>query len=154
MAIREEGWIQEEYLKRNKMRIDMNVDKETLFNNAPLIYREEEHYINPMEPGWEKRYRGVDVDVGEVVLEYKYGVSWVYRYYRESCVDWRWKYEGVGPLLKEMSGCVGGVKILKKESKEVDVYEQLEYVLAKEEDIVKMKFGWAFCRYAWEGHIK
>ena len=32
MAVREEGWIQEEYLKRNKMRIDMNTDKETLFN--------------------------------------------------------------------------------------------------------------------------
>jgi len=156
MAVREEGWIQEEYLKRNKMRIDMNVDKETLFNNAPLIYREEEHYINPMEPGWEKRYRGegVGVDVGEVVLEYKYGVSWVYRYYRESCEDWMWKYEGVVPLLKEMSGCVGGVKELKKESKGVDVYEQLEYVLAKEEDIVKMKFGWAFCRYAWEGNLR
>ena len=105
---------------------------------------------------WEKRYRGegVGVDVGEVVLEYKYGVSWVYRYYRESCEDWMWKYEGVVPLLKEMSGCVGGVKELKKESKGVDVYEQLEYVLPKEEDIVENKFEWTFCRYAWESRCR
>ena len=99
---------------------------------------------------WEKRYKEI---MGKELLEYKCGLSWVYRYYRESCVDWMWKYEGVGPLLKELCGCVGGVK-RERESGWVDVYEQLEYVLPKEEDIVKMKFGWAFCRYAWEGHIK
>jgi hypothetical protein len=53
----------------------------------------------------------------------------------------------VGPLLKEMSG---GSIIKKRESAWVDVYEQLEYVLPKEEDIVKKKFEWTFCRYAWE----
>ena len=85
--------------------------------------------------------------------EYKCGLSWVYRYYREWEVDRKWKYEGVGPLLKEMSGGSGSI-IKKRESAWVDVYEQLEYVLPKEEDIVKMKFGWAFCRYAWEGNLR
>ena len=154
MAVREEGWIQEEYLKRNKMRIDMNTDKETLFNNAPLIYREEEHYINPMEPGWEKRYKDI-CGKGEKEKEYKCGLSWVYRYYREWEVDRKWKYEGVGPLLKEMSGGGGSGSIVKKrESAWVDVYEQLEYVLPKEEDIVEKKFEWTFCRYAWESRCR
>ena len=81
--------------------------------------------------------------------EYKCGLSWVYRYYREWEVDRKWKYEGVGPLLKEMGG--GNKSIIKKrESAWVDVYEQLEYVLPKEEDIVEKKFEWTFCRYAWE----
>ena len=74
-------------------------------------------------------------------LEYKYGLSWVYRYYSSSSVECRWKYEGVGPLLKEMSGGGGSGSIIKKrESAWVDVYEQLEYVLPKEEDIVEKKF--------------
>ena len=89
----------------------------------------------------------------EKVLEYKCGLSWVYRYYREWEVDRKWKYEGVGPLLKEMSGGSGSV-VKEKESAWVDVYEQLEYVLAKEEDILKMKFEWTFCRYAWEGNLR
>ena len=74
----------------------------------------------------------------------------MYRYYREWEVDRKWKYEGVGPLLKEMSGGGSGSIIKKRESAWVDVYEQLEYVLPKEEDIVKKKFEWTFCRYAWE----
>ena len=86
--------------------------------------------------------------------EYKCGLSWVYRYYREWEVDRKWKYEGVGPLLKEMSGGGSGSIIKKRESAWVDVYEQLEYVLPKEEDIVENKFEWTFCRYAWESRCR
>ncbi len=156
MAVREEKWIQEEYLKRNKIRIDMNADKETLFNNAPLIYREKEHYINPMEPGWEKRGVGV-WGVGGV---YKEGLRWVYRYYSGECVDMKWKCEKGGIMLGGIKlgsvcgecVCVGSVCVCVG-GEEVDVKKQLEYVIPKEEEIKKIKFEWTFCRYAWEGYI-
>jgi hypothetical protein len=55
MASREEGWIRTEYIKRGEIRINTNGDKEAVFNNTPLIYREHEQYINPTEFKWQKR---------------------------------------------------------------------------------------------------
>jgi 5'-3' exoribonuclease 1 len=154
MAKREEGWIRAEYIKRGEIRINMNADKETMFNNIPLIYREEEHYINPFEPKWEKRYyKIVGVEREKVKKEYMEGMEWVYRYYSEGRIrEWKYKYKK-GPLIVDV--CVGGVGVGVggKEEEEVDVKKQLEYVLVKEEEIKEKKFGWGFNRYMWEGYI-
>ena len=53
--------ILEEHVARNKFgkRIYPETtpkDKESLFNNIPIIYREEEQYIYPLEKYWEDRY--------------------------------------------------------------------------------------------------
>ena len=78
-------------------------------------------------------------------------VRWVYRYYRGEEVEEKKKCD-VGPLLKEM--LVKVEEEVGEVEEVVDVKKQLEYVLAKEEEIKEMKFEWAFCRYAWEGHIR
>ena len=46
MAKREEQWLKIEYTKRRQIRINMSGDKMSIINNAPLIYREAEEYIN------------------------------------------------------------------------------------------------------------
>jgi len=156
MAKREEEWMRIEYKKRGEIRFSMNGDKEAVFNNAPLIYREVEHYINPSEPKWEQRYYKAlfdpDVCIENVCANYYEGLDWVFNYYTGDCPDWTWKYNYDYPVL------IKGMR-LKEERKEwckgigMSVLRQKEYVLGwelKRESVL----GWVYCRYLWEGHMK
>ena len=83
------------------------------FDNIPTIYRAEEHYINPKECGWEKRYYRTafhltpteinDSFVHSVCDNYMEGLEWTFKYYTESCPHWRWKYNfHYPPLISDL----------------------------------------------------
>jgi len=172
MAKREEEWIRTEYIKRGEIRFSTSGDKESVFNNAPLIYREVEHYINPTQRKWQDRYYnaliGSNITIENVCANYYEGLEWVYNYYTGECTDWRWKYEyDYPPLLVDM------VLIKKKNGitrrntslKPFHPKTQLAYVLPpqyldlddseREKGYYKFEgdFKWAYCRYLWEGHL-
>lgn len=109
--------ILEEYDSRSKMEsrfypTTTKQERETAFDNIPVIYRAEEHYINPRERGWESRYYRVAFHldeppektfVSEVCHNYLEGLEWVFKYYTEGCPHWRWKYRyHYPPLFKDL----------------------------------------------------
>jgi 5'-3' exonuclease len=155
MVKREEEWMRVEYKKRGEMRYSMSGEKEEIMNNAPLIYREVEHYINPMEAKWEERYYKA-LFVGKVCIEkvcanYNEMLEWVYDYYTGECKDWRCKYESESVvLLKDMKE--GVKKCVKRERKALNVETQKKYVLAGEIS-GEVEIKWAYRRYLWEGQM-
>ena len=109
--------ISEEYESRGKMETrhfptNTKVEREMAFDNIPVIYRAEEHYVNPRERGWEARYYRVafhlDANptkefIGEVCQNYLEGLEWVFKYYTEGCPHWRWRYRyHYPPLFRDL----------------------------------------------------
>lgn len=84
-------------------------ERDVAFENIPTIYRAEEHYINPLELGWEKRYyqMAFHIDAAKidktfiesVCYNYLEGLEWTFKYYTEGCPHWRWKYNHHYPPL-------------------------------------------------------
>jgi len=159
-------------------------DKELLeeaIQNAPVIFRQDETYICPIEKGWEERYYSRFFDTEDkkkdICVNYLEGLEWVLKYYTNGCPDWRWKYHHTyPPLLKDLSPCVPNYKIeFIKENNHTPVSPnvQLAYVLPKYQLCLlpecyykhllekyehlypdkNYKFKWSFCRYLWESHI-
>ena len=99
--------ISEEYTSRSKLEsrhysTATKDDREMAFDNIPVIYRAEEHYINPSERGWESRYYRVAFHLSKspssefvsgVCQNYLEGLEWVFKYYTEGCPHWRWRYQ-------------------------------------------------------------
>jgi 5'-3' exonuclease len=157
MAKREEEWMRAEYIKRGEIRFSMNGDKEAVFNNAPLIYREVEHYINPTQPKWQKRYYkalfGPDVCIEKVCANYYEMLEWVFDYYTGDCQDWRKRYSYDGVVLLEDVYKNKNVVLEKKEKREWYSEEmQKAYVLGGGGGGVK-SMKWAYSRYLWEGQM-
>lgn len=104
LANEEPRSILEEYESRHKMEkrfypTTKKEEREVAFDNIPVIYRAEEHYVNPKERGWESRYydvafhnEGEEGFIESVCNNYLEGLEWVFRYYTEGCPHWRWKY--------------------------------------------------------------
>jgi len=106
LARAEHSTIIDEYNSRGKMEkrfypTTTQEEKQVAFDNIPTIYRAEEHYIQPSESGWEKRYYRVafhlnedpDSDfINKVCINYLEGLEWTFKYYTEGCPHWRWKY--------------------------------------------------------------
>jgi 5'-3' exonuclease len=74
-------------------------ERETAFDNIPTIYRAEEHYIHPGEPGWQTRYYHTTFHlpsnkevIDTICNNYLEGLEWTFKYYTEGCPHWRWKY--------------------------------------------------------------
>jgi 5'-3' exonuclease len=126
-----------------KLRMD-------LFQNTPVLYRQEEHFINPHEKGWEERYYKIlfPKDEGErerereedrkkkinnICINYLEGLDWVFHYYLLGEVDWEWKYNyHYPPLLKDLapiSMTTTSTSISKKITYPVSAQAQLAYVL-------------------------
>ena len=175
LAKHEDVWIKNEYLKRGDIRFSTNYknseEKEAVLNNAPLIYRGTEHYINPTQNKWQQRYYkalfDAPVSVDAICANYFEGLEWVFRYYTNQCFDWRWKYNyHYPPLLIDMAMYTPKSKyFLKPVYNPFKPKTQLLYVLPPEhlklDETEKTKsyykfdgeFKWAFCRYFWEGHL-
>ena len=180
-------YLKEEYDVRKKSGnrgwlIEKPEDKEYIFNNIPVIYRAQENYICPTEKGWEYRYyktlfkstNNPDF-MKELCNNYLEGLEWVYYYYTDDCVDWKWKYNyHYPPLLKDLQHHIPHfeVQFLEKNTEQYSPYLQLIYVLPRRQyDLLPKKirdyvvkyygeisagdceFQWAFCRYFWECHV-
>jgi 5'-3' exonuclease len=153
-------------------------EKSDLAQNVPVIYRAEEKYISPKDPGWERRYYKSllhDENTKDVAMNYIEGLEWVYKYYSEGCPDWKWKYNyHYPPLFKDLVTFIPHFEtdFIQENNHEAFTPEiQLSYVLPKEqlyllpnkiERFLKTNydelypdaydFQWAFCRYFWEAH--
>jgi 5'-3' exonuclease len=158
-------------------------EKDFTFQSVPVIYRQEEEYINPSAPYWNKRYYdvffGETVGISNICLNYMEGLEWVFRYYTQCCPDWKWRYRyHYPPLLQDL---VHSIPIVShtfvvpnaKTNTPFHPVVQLSYVLPKANHCLlptavqnvlirdyssyfpdTYDFQWAFCRYFWEAHIK
>ena len=157
-------------------------EKDTLLQNTPIIYRTQEHYIEPNNPGWNTRYYKTlfknesDKEfIKKVSMNYLEGLEWVFKYYTKGCIDWKWKYNyHYPPLFSDLLNYIPHFDtqfLIEKEKQPFNPYVQLSYVLPfysqslLPENIKhflfknyrqlfpdKFTFEWAFCRYFWEAH--
>ena len=155
LAKYEEAWMKSEYLHRNDIVIHHCDNKETMFNHVPMLYRATEHYINPTEPNWQKRYYGAlfkpDANVKKICHNYYEGLEWVYKYYTNQCYDWKWKYQyNYPPLLVDLAAHnPKNVYFLNAVCNPCTEKEQLNYVMPQNKEV---SFEWAWCKYFWESH--
>lgn len=184
----EENYIVYENKKRVKRenRYVPNKSTEEKMNKLDLIpslYREDEIYINTPETGWRERYykRLFEFNIDEsrekqVSINYLEGLEWTFKYYLDTCYDWRWKYNyNYPPLLNDLYKYIPYFEtefIEKKIPQPVNSSTQLIYVLPfnnldiLEKSVYKKishklnswynnnyNFTWAYCKYFWESHI-
>ncbi len=184
----EENYIVNENKKREKKdnRFIPNRTCEEKMNKLDLIpslYREDEIYINTPEKGWKFRYYNrlfefsIDKDrEKQVCINYLEGLEWTFKYYLDTCFDWRWKYNyNYPPLLNDLHKYIPYFDtefIQKKIQNPVSSNTQLIYVLPfdniniLDKEIYKKishkinswynnnyNFTWAYCKYFWESHI-
>ena len=164
-------------------------DRKFLFENAPVLYSAAESYIAPEMEGWETRYYRVAFHVEnptrefikKVCINYLEGLEWVFRYYTEGCVDWKWNYRyHYPPLLVDLVQYIPDFETdffqdVKEENMQPHhPYTQLAYVVpawnagwmplpvqkVMRENrqyyprLDELEFEWMFCRYFWESHVK
>ena len=150
-------------------------EREKAFNNVPVMYRGEETYIAPLEPGWETRYYRTlfheepnPTLVQEYCVNYLEGLEWVFKYYTTGCPDYQWKYKyHYPPLMRNLYVHVplSSRTFLQESRPPCTEAQQLAYVLPKSQqpDSIKIgtmeeeepcRFQWAFCRYFWESHLR
>ena len=142
--------ILEEHVARDKFGkreypVTTPKDKESAFNNIPIIYRAEEQYIYPQEKFWEERYyktifqinKDSGSDIRKLCLNYLEGLEWVFKYYTHGCPDWRWKYNyNYPPLLVDLQRFVPHFEtdfIKPNTNKPFLPKVQLAYVLPREQ---------------------
>jgi 5'-3' exonuclease len=187
VAKREHEFLMNEYFVRDKLDKrrfleTTTLEREEVLLNTPIIYRAEEKYICPSEPQWEKRYYKTlfhsklnSGTIKNVCINYLEGLEWVYKYYTNSCPDWRWKYKyHYPPLFADLSKYIPHFEtdfIKEGVTKSFSPYTQLAYVLPSSNlellpknisEFLKKNYGelypedygfqWAFCRYFWESH--
>jgi 5'-3' exonuclease len=184
IAKREHEFIKNEYFVRDKFDKHQIAhpttpkEQEDLLQNCPIIYRAEEKYICPDEPGWEARYYKTllhGADKSDICNNYLEGLEWTFKYYSSGCPDWKWKYNyHYPPLFKDLAAYVPHFEtdfIQMNAHRPFSPYAQLSYVLPKNQ--LKLlpekvhgflmknysdcypdnyEFQWAFCRYFWEAH--
>jgi len=184
LATNEELFIKEEVKLRDKRERRFWPERTpeeimTKFENIPTHERELEKFVNPREPGWQKRYYQAfflnDVNIDAVCINYLEGLEWTMKYYTEGCVDWRWSYRyNYPPLLQDLIRFMPLFDkefIQKKAPNPVTPVVQLSYVLPRSSlymlppkvKAVLLKehsewypedcdYYWAFCKYFWESH--
>jgi 5'-3' exonuclease len=193
LAKNERGFIKEEMEQRAKTAkgiaqstsansLKTAQDREAALMNIPMLFRQDEEYINPGMENWQKRYYDVAfhsaaVDVHAVCRNYCEGLEWTFRYYTSGCPHWQWKYESsYPPLLEDLAIYLSNLDdahvFFAKEHAEIrpcSPAEQLLYVLPKTHhyllpegtmvdsaaypDMDKLQFSWMGCRYFWESHL-
>lgn len=157
-------------------------DQEAMISNIPMLFRQDEEYINPNMANWQSRYYSVafshesePIDVHAVCRNYCEGLEWTFKYYTSGCPDWRWKYNySYPPLLEDLSIYISNLEydhvyFSGEKEEPFSPVEQLLYVLpkthhyllpegtevnsAKYPDVEKLQFKWLGCRYFWESHL-
>jgi 5'-3' exonuclease len=183
IAKREHEFLINEYFVRDKLDKrkyleTTPLEKEEILLNTPIIYRSEEKYICPQEPKWEKRYYKTlfhNDNIKDICINYLEGLEWVYKYYTNECIDWKWKYKyHYPPLFSDLNKFIPHFEMnFIKNGKQTSFspYTQLAYVLPSSNLELLPKnicvflkdnyselypdnydFQWTFCRYFWESH--
>ena len=188
LAKQEEELICDEYCIRDKWEkrykaCKTNDDKMEKFTNIPTKNRELENIIDPFSRGWRQRYYNILLDINhtpenikKLCNNYLEGLEWTYRYYTDTCYDWRWKYNySYPPLLEDLAKHIPYFDIClveKREPQPLDPRVQLSFVLPIKsfnslidlDDNTKEKiksllyyddvrYEWSFCKYFWEAHV-
>jgi len=178
-----EYFVRDKFDKRHLLETTPQ-EKDDIINSAPIIYRQKEKYICPQEPEWEKRYYKSlfyfdknSENLKKVCINYLEGLEWVYKYYSDSCPNWRWKYNyHYPPLLADLCKYIPHFETdfivpNKRSNKPFSKMAQLSYVMPSSNlELLpnnicmflrnnypelypeKYDFEWAFCRYFWEAH--
>lgn len=161
-------------------------DREKLIHNTPIICREAEKYICPTEEGWQTRYYrqllevdSRDTHITKICTNYLEGLEWVFKYYTEGCVHWKWSYQySYPPLFSDLVACVPNkektlIRKTQGHNQNLSAKTQLAYVLPPElhesligKDVAAYlqkhygylyethpEFMWTYCRYFWESHL-
>jgi 5'-3' exonuclease len=183
LAKNEYNYLLTEYNSRDKLDrrqwTENSVEeREQILHNAPIIYRTDEKYISPGDYGWEKRYYSTlfgienitEDDIREICMNYLEGLEWVFSYYTDTCLDWRWNYRyNYPPLMKDLARYVFQYNKSWNCRTPFTTDLQLAYVLPRaklslckhsafllekycENYPVNYDYQWAFCRYFWEAH--
>tara|TARA_R110002153_G_scaffold166545_1_gene319051 strand:+ start:59 stop:1654 length:1596 start_codon:yes stop_codon:yes gene_type:complete len=182
----EENMLIEEYqirAKQSKSITHRKLEIEDKLQSIPMLDRSIELYINPYENGWRERYYqelfNIKIDDNrckELCINYLEGLEWTYKYYKDNCNDWKWRYKyNYPPLLSDLVRYIPSfdTDFINKQNKPVHSLTQLIYVLPENSlylipDNLKQKvlekynthynteliIEWSFCRYLWEAHIK
>jgi len=162
----EEEEIKKEYEEREKKeKRYKNVSEEEKVRNLGIIKREKEKYINPLERGWEERYKKVIGYKEEDKKLYKKKLKSVWKYYMLKGNENRKKVKSV--LVKWLLEDEEGEEEEEEEEEEViEKEKQKRYIFPKEtlEMIGELKEGeskeenveyeYIMKRYIWEGEVK
>ncbi len=187
VANNEDKFLLQEYELRRKydkfkFQQTTEKEKETMFQNVPIIFRHQESYICPETSFWESRYykslfksQPTKEFMKDLCNNYLEGLEWVFKYYSKGCYDWQWKYNyHYPPLFKDLLQFIPHFEtefVNKKPELSLSPLTQLSYVLPVTNHHLMPKkvqeflskfynhnyatdyhFEWAFCRYFWESH--
>ena len=162
LASREPINFTKEYKSRERVVDDTDV-------NTPLLRREMELYINPMESNWESRYyatlfqserQPVAQQAGNAYLNM---LQWNMHYYTTGCPDWTLYYPYMyPPLLMDLAKCKC-MQINNPITQPCTSEQLLDYVLPSEYASLSLipyvptvkhpECVWAFCTFLWESHL-
>lgn len=163
---------------KRKWEVNDEPSRELTLSSVPTILRSEELYISPDQQYWEHRYYKTlfnrHVKVKDICINYLEGLEWVFKYYTQSCPNWKWKYNyHYPPLMKDLLYHIPKktTQLIDKNDHSFSPLVQLSYVLpikyhnllpeyvqeklqpfVKEYYNKEIEYQWAFCRYFWEAH--
>jgi 5'-3' exonuclease len=133
--------LKSEYNKRSRFKLHKHTKQEKLLL-LPMLNRTDEHYINPNEFKWQRRYYkslfNIDMpynnnNLKNICINYIEGLEWTFNYYTKGCLDWRWEYKyNYAPLLKDLYTFISyhDIDYLDiNHTNPVSPYTQLAYVL-------------------------
>jgi len=166
LALQEETIILKEYHARNRYHVDASTEEKRL-QNLPMLQREKEHFICPVQKGWQKRYyESFFTSPKEVICkEYIDMLAWNMQYYTTGCTNWKMYYSFMyPPLLEDLVQCIPTTHTIEPNDERFTERELLMYVLPpiyyhfiKEGVSVKSvmpTLEWSYCRYTWESHVR
>lgn len=166
LSVKEASIMAKEYHARNRLRIDTSTEEKRRMN-LPLLQREMEHHICPIQNGWEKRYYNTlfkTPNLEDLCKNYTDMLTWNMQYYTTGCMDWTLQYRYMyPPLLVDLVQHLPSQTIHTKDQTILTPSELLQYVLppvfhdyipgGHATESVKPKLVWAYCRYDWESHV-
>jgi 5'-3' exonuclease len=166
LSVREHSIIAKEYHARNRLRVDTSTEEKKAMN-LPILQREVEHGICPIQNGWEKRYYKAlfkDEKIETICKNYTDMLQWNMQYYTKGCMDWTLQYHYMyPPLLVDLVQHLPSQTVHTYNQTKLTSPELLRYVLPPiyhnyipngcSQESLKPKLVWAYCRYSWESHV-
>jgi len=150
LADNEDVYIKEEYSRRNKygkykQQVNSYEEDFKRFELSPSHNRTIEHFINPKEDYWQKRYYSVLFNIKQddhyikrkrLCINYLEGLEWNLKYYTEGCCNWDWQFHyNYPPLLEDLVKFIppaNGSLLITKPTNPVSELVQLAYVLPQQ----------------------